>query len=336
VVLSDDVGNSSASNIPIFTAVTIDPYGNRVATYQYNQDQLPATLSFQSSYRLNLSFACSFSANAYSYSYSGDTYGIGYSPCGASYIVYGGSYEVLYTKAPSPTTSTSTTVPSTTVPPTTTIQNYSSSSTTTIAPTTAPTTTVPATTTIALNMSPPLGFPGGTVAVRQQNRSHISISVVNDTFSVERAFAISRISAFGISIVGNAAGISGPVADLTLNYSCSYPPGSVTPYLLENSSWVRIYNYTINARACSLSMPISRNSTVVLFFAQKPPMSPASHTGALTYWAAAGVAALLIIALYALIRRSRARRRARPPHRPHEGAPRPVGTGAGHARERHL
>ncbi len=115
VTLSDNIDSSSAST-NIFNAFVVDASsGAIISSYSYNQSELPTSITFSNQYSLRFNFACSVSAGSQSYNYANDTVGAGVIPCNSNDTVYGGSYEVLYSKAVQTTSTTSTTSAITTV-----------------------------------------------------------------------------------------------------------------------------------------------------------------------------------------------------------------------------
>ncbi len=276
VTLSDSVSNATASNTPVFMAEVVNPSDDKfIASYLYYQEQLPAKITYSSLYELNLSFACSFSVGYLHYHYSGGTSGLGTTPCGISYLVHGGTYDVQYTLH-SPEVSSTTTIPTTII----NVSRKSTTSTTSILSTTTLPNTINAAKnltlreTASINYTTPasLDFAAANVILKISalavGNNTVAVEITNYTENATMPPNYTKLYVFDLNVSPSTR----IAVNVTMGYNCSLDPNIITPFWFNGEDWSRIYNYIVVPDRCivDFSAPAD-NAEIGIFDALQSP-----------------------------------------------------------------
>jgi hypothetical protein len=267
LTLKDNLTASIASNVSVFDVYITNSSGTTERTY--NQDNLPATITYALPATLNFAFACAFSSGTTTYRYAGDIYGIGFdTPCGTNYTTYGGTtYTVLYVNA---TRATST--------------NSTSTSTTTTS-TIGPTTTIPSsanvlatetkTVTVESNMTALARFYNNrtTIQIYSSIPETLNVTLKNLTKSSSSPQNYTKLYVFNLN-VSTSANLS---LNVTEYYNCSIPTQSLRAFYLSNSTWVPINKGFAIAQTCSITFAAPNMHTIGLFEVSKALSSTPSN-----------------------------------------------------------
>ena len=242
ITLSDNANTSVLSDLPIFTAYIMDSSGRIASINTYYQNQLPATLTYMYPDMVNLSFACSFSAGNYAYTYANVVYGIGFSACGRKYLVYTGSYEAIYS------------VHQTTFPSNGT--SYPLHLTINLSKGTIPVHLHP-------NSSLFVNFNNEDAFIVLRGRLNANqtgnLTVENTTASTPQFKNHMKLLSISIAPPNDT------IANITMGYNCNTPPHRISPYVLSNGMWKYYPNYTLNKSACTITLSIKSDPTIGIF-----------------------------------------------------------------------
>ena len=263
LTLNDNLTSAAPSNISIFNVYITNSSGTTKRTY--NQDALPATITYSLPATLNFAFACSFSSGSKTYRYAGDIYGIGFdTPCGTNYTAIGGTYTVLYSNASVPALTTSITT---------------STTGSSIPSTTIPTANVPVTETkvvfVESNKTVIEGFYDNQTMVKIYSSASqsLNVSLTNQTASSSFPQNYTKLSVFYLN-ASNGKDIS---LNVTEKYNCSIPAPSLEAFYLSNGNWVPIYNSFAIAQTCTITFSAPNAHTIGLFESTKQ-LSPTSSS----------------------------------------------------------
>lgn len=178
VIITDNVTGTGSSNVPVIYTYVLQS-GTSTET-QYNQDQLPAIVTYPSSATVVFSFACAFQFGGRSYVYADDVYGLGVSaPCATNATASAGSYTVTYSKtALNSSIQTTTSVGTTTVTRTTIGPSGSTVPATTTARPTTITGSIATTTIAALSKSGVYGAVSNGIYALEHDTLYLLFAIV--------------------------------------------------------------------------------------------------------------------------------------------------------------
>ena len=204
------------------------------STYQFSETAHPGTYTFVFS-------------NAGNTNYTADSFTI---TLGVSQLSSGGGGPGISPYPVVTTTATTTTVVTTTSIPVISIGGQSGSSSFNVSPSTPLTVDI-----TGMQASVMLSTSSG-------GKSGVSFTASNATSSSPSAPAgQTKLVALNITIL-TAANVT---AVATLPYPCGIPSDSVSPYILKNSTWHAISQFTVNAASCTVTFTVPNDPVVGLF-----------------------------------------------------------------------
>ena len=243
--LGDNITTAGNSDIPVATAYIME--SGSVTKEEFYQDQLPAALTLYDGEIANISFACSFSVGDTRYLFLGDIEGIGYnSQCDNNYTVYGGTYSGDYVTVYNKVSRNNVTPPS--IPP------------------------VPYNITMVLRKA--------TVTLNLSASRHGSITVVhsgttlsittNSSIPITANITIDNVTEFSppapanfikfLALNFSTGSDDVAAAGATFDYGCNKSSAGIKPFILAAGVWEEVQNFTIDAKTCTLSFQVPKNS----------------------------------------------------------------------------
>ena len=135
------------------------------------------------------------------------------------------------------------------------------------------------------------------IGISSENQTGpFSMKIINATnISTPPPAGTKVISAINITLYSNSS--KGMTLNMTLGYSCNAGFKSVSPYILENSTWKPIPNYRINNSTCQVSFEIPSDPIVGLL-AVLPSHTVNNSSGSVVLWAIIIVIIIILVVIY--------------------------------------
>jgi hypothetical protein len=135
------------------------------------------------------------------------------------------------------------------------------------------------------------------IGISSENQTGpFSMKIINATnISTPPPAGTKVISAINITLYSNSS--KGMTLNMTLGYSCNAGFKSVSPYILENSTWKPIPNYRINNSTCQVSFEIPSDPIVGLL-AVLPSHTVNNSSGSVVLWAVIIVIIIILVVIY--------------------------------------